>query len=48
MSFVVDGGELGKCAFIMYSVVMLAAVKGEGTSGVRVGCFVSVVVSLLI
>ena len=32
--FVRDGGELGKSAFITYSVVMLAAVKGEGLSEV--------------
>ena len=32
--FVQDGGELGKSAFITYSVVTLAAVKGEGLSEV--------------
>ena len=32
--FVQDRGELGKSAFITYSVVMLAAVKGEGLSEV--------------
>ena len=31
-----DGEESGKIAFNTYSVVMLAAVKGEGMSGVRV------------
>ena len=34
--FVLDGEESGKSAFITYSVVILAAVKGEGTSGVLV------------
>ena len=30
--FVLDGGESGKRAFSTYSIVMLTAVKGEGTS----------------